>query len=130
LTLKNKYIKHLKIAESKFRQLIKLFTHDLNAQSIASLSNLNRNTVNRYLTLIRKRIAEFCEIQSPFKGEIEVDESYFGGKRIKGKRGRGPYKKTPVFGVFKGGGKVYTEVVPDCAKATLQEISHGRVDLR
>jgi transposase-like protein len=80
------------------------------------------------LTLIRERIAEHCETQSPFKGEIEVDESYFGGKRIKGKRGRGAYKKTPVFGILKRGGKVYTEVVPDCAKATLQGIIRGRVD--
>jgi transposase-like protein len=80
------------------------------------------------LTLIRERIAEHCETQSPFKGEFEVDESYFGGKRIKGKRGRGAYKKTPVFGILKRGGKVYTEVVPDCAKATLQGIIRGRVD--
>ena len=128
MELKNKYIKRSKITEAKFRQLIKLFAHDLDAQTIASLSNLNRNTVNRYLSLIRKRIAEFCEIQSPLKGEIEVDESYFGGKRIKGKRSRGAYKKTPVFGIFKRGGKVYTEVVPDCAKATLQGIIRGRVD--
>lgn len=125
---KNKYIKRAKITEVKFRQLIKLFVHDLDAQTIASLTNLNRNTVNRYLTLIRKRIAEHCDTLSPFQGEIEVDESYFGGKRIKGKRGRGAYKKTPVFGILKRGGKVYTEVVPDCAKATLQGIIRGRVD--
>ncbi len=128
MAIKNKYINRAKITEVKFRQLIKLFAHDLDAQSIASLTRLNRNTVNRYLTLIRKRIAEHCETQSPFKGEIEVYESYFGGKRIKGKRGRGAYKKTPVFGILKRGGKVYTEVVPDCAKATLQGIIRGRVD--
>ena len=128
MAIKNRYIKRAKITEVKFRQLIKLFVHDLDAQTIASLTNLNRNTVNRYLTLIRERIAEHCETQSPFKGEIEVDESYFGGKRIKGKRGRGAYKKTPVFGILKRGGKVYTEVVPDCAKATLQGIIRGRVD--
>ena len=29
--------------------------------------------------------------------EIEVDESYFGAKRVRGKRGRGAGKKTPVF---------------------------------
>ena len=108
--------------------MIRHFSHDLDAQTIASLTQLNRNTVNRYLTLIRKRIAEFCEQESPFKGEIEIDESYFGGKRLKGKRGRGAYKKTPVFGILKRGGKVYTEIVPDCAKATLQGIIRGRVD--
>ena len=128
MTSKNRYIKRSKITEVKFRQLVKLFSHDLDAQTIASLSKLNRNTVNRYLLLIRTRIAEICENQSPFKGEIEVDESYFGGKRIKGKRGRGAFKKTPVFGIFKRGGKVYTEIVPDCAKATLQGIIRGRVD--
>ncbi len=128
MTIKNKYVKRAKISEAKFRLLIRYFVHDLEAKTIASLTGLNRNTVNRYLTLIRKRIAEFCEQQSPVKGEIEVDESYFGGKRIKGKRGRGAYKKTPVFGIFKRGGKVYTEIVPDCAKATLQAIIRGRVD--
>ena len=128
MAIKNKYVNRSKITEAKFRQLIKLFAHDLDAHTIASLINLNRNTVNRYLQLIRIRIAELCEKQSPLKGDIEVDESYFGGKRIKGKRGRGAYKKTPVFGIFKRGGKVYTEVVPDCAKATLQGIIRGRVD--
>jgi transposase len=122
MTIKNKYIKGSKITETKFRQLVKLFSHDLDAQTIASLSKLNRNTVNRYLTLFRTRIAEMCENQSPFDGEIEVDESYFGGKRIKGKRGRSAFKKTPIFGIFKRGGKVYTEIVPDCAKAILQGI--------
>ena len=126
--MKNKYVKRSKITEAKFRQLIKLFAYDIDAQTIASLTRLNRNTVNRYLAMIRSRIAELCETQSPFKGEIEVDESYFGAKRIKGKRGRGAFKKTPVFGIFKRGGKVYTEVVPDCAKATLQGIIRGRVD--
>ena len=129
MTIKNRYIKRAKISEAKFRQLLRYFVHDLDANTIASLTNLNRNTVNRYLTLIRKSIAEFCIQQSPFKGEVEVDESYFGGKRIKGKRGRGAYKKTPVFGIFKRGGKVYTEIVPDCAKATLQGIIRGRVEL-
>ena len=128
MTVKNRYAKRAKISEAKFRQLIRYFVHDLDAQTIASLIQLNRNTVNRYLTLIRKRIAEFCEQQSPFIGEIEVDESYFGGKRIKGKRGRGAFKKTPVFGILKRGGKVYTEIVPDCAKTTLQGIIRGHVD--
>ena len=70
-------------------------------------------------------IAQECENQSPLKGVIEVDESYFGAKRIKGKRGRGAFKKTPVFGIFKRGGKVYTEIVPDCAKDTLKGIIRG-----
>ena len=95
---------------------MKCFSLDLDAHQTALLTGLNRNTVNRYLLLIRTRIAEFCEQSSPFHGEIEVDESYFGAKRIKGKRGRGAYSKTPVFGILQRSGMVYTEIVPDCAK--------------
>jgi transposase-like protein len=124
---KNKYINRSRVSEAKFRDLIKFFSLDLDAQQIAILTHLNRNTVNRYLKLIRKRIAEFCESETPFKGEIEVDESYFGAKRVRGKRGRGAAGKTPVFGILQRQGKVYTEIVPDCAKATLQGIIRGRV---
>ncbi|GIK15200.1 MAG: hypothetical protein BroJett003_01640 [Planctomycetota bacterium] len=60
---------------------------------------------------------------------MEVDESYFGPRRVKGKAGRGASKKTPVFGVFKRHGKVYTEVVPDCSKATLLQAIRGKVSL-
>jgi transposase len=125
--MKNKYVNRSKISESKIRQLLKHFALDLEAQQIAVLCNLNRNTVNRYLRMIRTRIAESCEQDSPFREEIEVDESYFGAHRQKGKRGRGACGKTPVFGILQRGGKVYTEIVPNCAKATLQAIIRGKV---
>jgi transposase len=53
-------------------------------------------------------------------GRVEVDESYFGGKRQRGrqgklKRGRGILKQ-PVFGEFEREGRVYTEIVPDCKR--------------
>lgn len=77
---------------------------------------------------IRERLAEECERASPFsKCEVEVDESHFGARRVRGKRGRGASGKTIVFGIFKRNGCVYTEVVPDCKKATLQAIIRGRV---
>lgn len=84
--------------------------------------------MNRSLHLIRTRIAEFCEQSSPFQKKIEADESYFWTKCIKGKRGRGAYNRTPVFGLFQLGGKVYTEIVPDCARRTLQAIIRGKVE--
>ena len=33
-------------------------------------------------------------------GVFEPDESYFGAKRVRGKRGRGAAGKTPVFGLL------------------------------
>jgi transposase-like protein len=127
--MKNKYAIRARISDPQFRQIVRLFALDLEATQIAALSGLNRNTINRYLRGIRERIAEYCESQSPFSGEIEVDESYFGARRIKGKRGRGAFGKTAVFGVFKRNGCVYTEIVPDCRKTTLQGIIRGRVTL-
>jgi hypothetical protein len=100
----------------------------LDAQKIALLNGLNRNTVNRYLFLFRKRIAEFSERSSPFLGEVEIDESYFGTRRIKSKRSRGDYGKTPVFGILQRGCSVYTEIVPDCTRKTLQAIIRGKID--
>ena len=125
---KNKYVNRSKISEAKFRQLLKLFSLDLDAGQIAVLTGLNRNTVNRYLVGLRARIAEFCEEVSPVSGQVEVDESYFGGKRS-GKRGRGAEGKVIVFGLFKRNGKVYTEIVPDVKAKTLQSIIRGRVSI-
>ena len=129
MTMNNRFANRAKISEREFRDLIRLFSLDLNASQISQLTQKNRNTVNRYLRGIRERIAEFCEQKCPFSGEIEVDESFFGSRYRKGKRGRGAYGKTIVFGIFKRNGKVYTEIVPDCSRATLQAIIRGRVQL-
>jgi len=129
MTGKNKYIRRSKISEKKFRELLRLFAVDLVASQIAHITGLNRNTVNRYLKEIRLRIAEYCKQSSPLSGEVEIDESYFGARRIKGRRGRGALGKTIVFGIFRRNGKVYTEIVPNCARKTLQAVIRGRIEL-
>lgn len=75
--MKNKYVIRSKISETKIRQIARLFAVDLDALQIAQIAGVNRNTVNRYLAAFRERIAHFCEAESPVKGEVEVDESYF-----------------------------------------------------
>jgi len=110
------------------RQLVRHFALDLTASDAAQLTKLSRRGVTTIFLRIRVRIAEECERASPFSScEVEVDESYFGARRVRGKRGRGASGKTIVFGIFKRNGCVYTEVVPDCKKATLQAIIRGRV---
>jgi transposase-like protein len=54
---------------------------------------------------------------------------FLAARRVKGKRGRGALGKTIVFGLYKRQGKVYTKIVPDCSKDTLQAIIRGRVAL-
>lgn len=59
-------------------------------------------------------------------GEVEADESYFGGVR-KGKRGRGAAGKVAVFGLLKRGGKVYTAIIPNAKTETLLPIIKEKV---
>lgn len=63
--MRNKYVNRSKISEAKFRELIKFFSLDLTAIQIAELTGLNRNTVNRYLTEIRKKITRYSQAKSP-----------------------------------------------------------------
>ena len=128
MAMKNKYIRRSKISEVKFHQFVRLFCVDLTATQLAQVAGLNRNTVNRLLQGVRERIALACEAESPVSGEVEVDESYFGARRVRGLRGRGARGKTIVFGLFKRQGRVYTEIVPDCSRDTLQGIILGLVD--
>jgi transposase len=121
--MKNRYIKNAHISEAKFREILRLFGADLTATQISELAKVERKTVGRILQLLRCRIAEFAEAESYFSaGEIEVDESYFGARRIRGKRGRGAFGKTKVFGMKKRDDKVYTQIVANCSAAELVPI--------
>ena len=86
---------------------------------------MTHKTVNQIFLKIRERLSEDCARASPFAGEVEVDESYFGAKRVRGRRGRGAGGKQIVFGIYKRHGKVFTELVPNCQKKTLQAIIRG-----
>jgi len=124
---KNRYYRGSKISEAKFRQLIRCFALDLTASRTAKMTRLSIRSVNPIYLKLRHRLVWVCEQESPVQGVVEVDESYFGAQRVRGKRGRGALGKTIVFGLLKRHGKVYTEIVPECAQATLQAIIRGRV---
>lgn len=74
-------------------------------------------------------MSAWCAQRSPFSGELEADEPYFGPKRVRGKRGRGAGDKTIVFGLLKRGDDVYTEIVTNASKAILQAIIRGKADI-
>ena len=127
--MKNKYCKGTHLSERKFRELIKLFSADIEAKKIALLINVNVKTVNRILLLLRKRIAGLAEQESVFSsGEIEIDESFFGARRVRGKRGRGARGKTIVFGMKKRNGNVYTQIVRNCSSRELLPIIQEHAD--
>lgn len=121
--MKNKYIIRSRISEKKFREILRLFSLDIEAKKVAEITRISRPTINKIFDKIRERIAEDCEENSPLgEGEIELDESYFGAKRVRGKRGRGAKGKTPVFGMLKRDGKVYTQIIKNCSIAEIMPI--------
>jgi len=120
--MKSKYIYRLKITEAKFRQIVKMFSLDLTANQITEIVGLNPKTVNTIIYKIRARILLMSKPDTQVIGEFEADESYFGPRRVKGKRGRGTGGKIIVFGLYKRDGKVYTEIVPNAKAKTLQAI--------
>lgn len=98
------------------------------ARCASALVGVNFKTGSYYFQRLREIIAAQVEQESyeVFEGEIEVDESYFGGTR-KGLRGRGASGKVPVFGLLKRGGKVYTKVISDASSTTLLPIIASKV---
>lgn len=112
----------------KQERLIEHFVSGSTARCAAELVGVNKSSAAYYFHRLREIIAYHIdyEFQEVFGGEIEVDESYFGGHR-KGNRGRGAGGKVAVFGLLKRGGKVYTKVIQDASSATLIPIIERKV---
>ena len=126
--MKNRYVRHAHISEGIFRKVLKLFCADIPALTVAGLVGLSVQSTQRLYDGLRLRIMELTMAEArPFAGEVEIDESYFGARRVRGKRGRGAGGKTPVVGLLKRGGKVFTEIVENCSKAALMPIIQGQV---
>lgn len=114
-------IKYSKLSHYQVNRLLEHFVAGTTARMAAELVGIHRNTARLFSHRLRERIGQELETVSPFVGQIEVDESYFGGHR-KGKRGRGAAGKIPVFGILKRGGRVYTQVIPNAKRKTLLPI--------
>ena len=102
------------------------FVSGTTARCATGLVCINFNTAFYYYHRLRMLIFIATENETPFAGEIEVDESYFGGHR-KGKRARGGVGKVPVFGILKRGGKMYTKVITDTKAKTLMGIMQKQI---
>jgi hypothetical protein len=91
----------------------------LTATDTAELFGLSVHGTSSNYQRIRVGMAQAYASQSPFEGELEANESYFGPKRIRGERGRGAGGKTIVFGMLKRDVCIYTAIVRDASKAKL-----------
>jgi len=121
------YLSHNRIPFQKLLLLIKLFLMELTASKASQETNLPYNTCLKLFDKCRMAIYDHnLPKYVHFKGEIELDEAYFGGKR-KGKRGRGAGHKIPVFGIRERGSKVFVEPVANVDEPTLTQLTRNHV---
>jgi transposase-like protein len=122
-------MKYNHLSDAKVREIIRCFCLDLTSTKTSILTNINRNTINRYFSLLREAIFKNSLSDEIHRGsgEFELDESYFGARRIRGKRGRGAAGKTIVFGVLKRDDKVYLKIVPNASREELMPIIQGKI---
>jgi transposase len=128
-------IRNSKISNYEVKKVLKLFSIDLTATQASKVLWINRNTINRFYGLFREVVYEHqLQLFEKLKlmWQVEVDESYFGSKRVrwfKGKLKRWRWtRKQPVFGILKRDGRVYTEIIPNCTAKTLEAIILEKVD--
>ena len=92
------------------------------AYLLASDLGMDYQAVTRVYQKLRLALYHITELEgAKLSGEIEMDESYFGGKR-KGTRGRGAKGKSIVFGLLERDGRVYTRVVEHVSKEELMAV--------
>ena len=106
-------------------KLIEHFVAGTTARAASEIIGINVKTSTLFYLRLRQLIASKLPSYD-LSGEVEVDESYFGGVR-KGKRGRDASGKVAVFGLLKRGGKVYTAIIPNAKTETLLPIIEEKV---
>src|SRR3989339_425756 len=96
----SKLIKNSKLSNKQIRLIIYYFTNELTAVQTSKMTKVHRNTVDRIYKIFREKIANYQENnQTFFKGVVELDESYFGGKR-KYLRGRAVKPRINLIGIM------------------------------
>jgi len=121
-------ITRCKIDRKVQHKLLEYFVLNVTARSAANFLGIQPNSAALFYHKIREVILVNLELYAveEFEGEIELDESYFGGHR-KGKRARGAAGKVAVFGILKRGGKVYTQVIINAKTDTLMPIIRQKI---
>jgi transposase len=125
-------LEDLKVPFSKFLLAVKLFVLEVPVNRAYRELGIAYNTTHKIYSKIRELIYRFStRDERVLSGEIEMDESYFGGRR-KGRRGRGSLGKIPVFGILERRGKVRVEVVEDVSaesilRSAIKKVKRGSI---
>ena len=121
-------ITHCKLKKKVQKELLRFFVLEVTARSAADILGIHPNSAALFYRKIRTVINYHLALAADgvFEGSIELDESYFGGRR-KGRRGRGAAGKVVVFGILKRNGRVYTVVVDNAKSETLLPVIKKKI---
>jgi len=114
-----------KVPLSKWILAIGLWKVGISGLQLAWAIGANYKTARMMLKAMRKAAIKDTMF-TKLSGEIEIDDTYYGGVR-KGKRGRGAAGKIPVVGLRQRNGKVKTIVVPELKSEILRKIIKNHV---
>lgn len=104
---KNRYIIRSRISEAKFREIVKLFLLDLQANQISQISGISRNSINKYLKAMRLIIIQ----NNPLPIAISNESA--------------PNPNPTLIGVINHNGKIYTQLIPSSKEEDiLSQIKH------
>ena len=121
-------ITHCKLKKKVQKELLRFFVLEVTARSAADILDIQPNSAILTYRKIRMIISHHLALAADevFEGSVELDESYFGGRR-KGRRGRGAAGKEVVFGILKRNGRVYTVVADNAKSDTLMPVIKQKI---
>ena len=113
------------ISRQKYSIIFNSFIADIPALTAAKIAQVNRKTADRYYSMFRQAILQDAlkERQNiNLENGVEVDESYLGPRRVRGKRGRGAGRKVVILGLLKRKGSIYTQIIPNAQRQSVMPI--------
>ena len=121
-------ITNCKLSKRVQKKLLEFFVLQVTAHSAANILDIQPNSAILFYRKIRMVISHHLALAADevFEGSVELDESYFGGRR-KGRRGRGAAGKVVAFGILKRNGQVYTVVVDNAKSNTLMTVIKQKI---
>ena len=121
-------ITNCKLSKRVQKKLLEFFVLQVTARSAADILDIQPNSAILFYRKICMVISHHLALATDevFEGSVELDESYFGGRR-KGRRGRGAAGKVIVFGILKRNGRVYTVVVDNAKSETLLPVIKKKI---
>src|SRR5512136_556314 len=126
-TFSGRWINHGHLTCVQWLSILKLFELEVSVRKMAAQMGLSyRAAYGAVLTIRMAILTHAADADMLLGGEIELDESYFGGRR-KGNRGRGASGKVPVFGILERKGVVQVSVVPNVTTTTLMSLTVRKV---